>query len=117
MTANELAEALGLDRLTPELAEEGERDVAGGFVSDMLSDALANAPRGGVWVTTQTHLNVVAVSAHAELAAVVFAAGRRPEEPVRSRAVAERVPLYVANAPAFDLVGRMYALGLRGEET
>jgi hypothetical protein len=111
---SEIAQQLGLKDLTPELSAEKGADVAGGHASDLLSDVLANAPRGGVLVTIQMHMNVIAVSVHAELAAVVFAWGRAPEEAVRKRAAEERIQLYVSALSTFEIVGRLYALGLRG---
>lgn len=113
MKLSEIAGRLHLENLTPELPLE-EFEVAGGHVSDLLSDVLANAPRQGVLVTIQVHLNVLAVAVHAGLSGVIFAAGRQPEEPVRSRALEERIPLLASKAPAFDLVGELYALGIRG---
>ncbi len=113
MTLSELAARLELRNLTPEVAAS-QADVTAGYVSDLLSDVLANAPRGGVLVTAQVHLNVIAVAVHAELAAVIFAAGRTPEASVRQRAVQEGIGLYTTTQSAFDLVGRLYALGVRG---
>jgi hypothetical protein len=110
---SEIAAALGLEDLTPEIEGDGE-EVAGGYASDLLSDVLAHAPRGGVVVTVQVHLNVVAVAVHAGLAAVVFAMGRTPEDAVRGKAAEEGVRLYASKDTAFDIVGRLYALGLRG---
>jgi len=114
MTLNELVRELGLRALTPELADAGAAEVDAGHVSDMLSDVLANAPPGGLLVTIQIHLNVVAVSVHAGLCGVIFAAGRVPEEAVRLRAVEEKLPLFVADAPAFEVVGRLWKLGVKG---
>jgi len=113
MTLADIASALGLEYLTPELAVDG-REVAGAHASDLLSDVLAHAPRGGVLVTIQVHLNVIAVAVHAELSGVIFAAGRRPDEPVRRRAVEEGIAAYVSRESAFDVAGKLYALGLRG---
>ena len=50
---------------------------------------LAHAPEGGLLVTLQVHLNVIAVASHAELAAVVFAGNRTPEDDVLAKAAAE----------------------------
>jgi len=69
---NEIARRLELENITPELATEESVDVAAGHASDLLSDVLANAPKGGVLVTIQVHLNVIAVSVHAGVAAVIF---------------------------------------------
>jgi len=112
MTLPDLAARLGWRALTPQVQPGG--DVTAGYVSDLLSDVLANAPAGGVLVTVQVHLNVIAVAVHAELAGVVFALGREPEEAVRAKAAEEGIALYVSDAPAFELVGRLYELGVRG---
>jgi hypothetical protein len=113
MKLAEIRNRLGLVNLTPEL-DVGDREITAGFVSDLLSDVLANGPRGGLLVTVQVHLNVIAVAVHAELGAVVFAANRLPEEAVRQRAISEGVPLLVSALPAFELVGRLYELGVKG---
>ena len=114
MKLREIAEDLAVTSLTPELEREQEADVTRGFASDLLSDVLGNAPLGALLVTVQTHMNVLAVSAHAALSGVVFASGRVPEEEIRVKAVEERIPLFASDASTFDIVGRLYALGLRG---
>ncbi len=113
MKLRELATRLGLQNLTPEV-DAAAKDISAGYVSDLLSDVLANAPQGGVLVTVQVHLNVIAVAVHAELTAVIFALDRVPDDAVRTKAVEEGVALFVSPEPAFELVGRLYQLGLRG---
>jgi hypothetical protein len=115
MKLDALARELELRDLTPEIADRRDADVVRGHASDMLSDVLANAPSGGVLVTIQVHLNVIAVAVHADLAAVVFAAGRTPPDDVRARALEEKLPLYSSPDAAFDVVGKLYALGVRGQ--
>ncbi len=116
MTLADIVSRLGLEVLTPELAIEGGDEVTRGHASDLLSDVLANAPSGGVLLTTQVHMNVIAVALHAGLAAVIFTQGMRPETAVRVKAVEEGLPLLCARDSTFDLAGRMYALGMRGRE-
>ncbi len=113
MRLADLGTALNLENLTPAV-DRGETDVRQGYVSDLLSDVIANAPSGGVLVTVQVHLNVIAVAVHAELAAVIFAAGRLPDESVRTKAREEGVALYAASQSAFEIVGRLYQAGVRG---
>ena len=114
MKLEDIARELGLTELTPEVTGNGETEIERGYASDLLSDVLAHAPEGGVLVTLQVHLNVIAVASHAELAAVIFAGGRRPDDDVRAKAIAEGVSLYVSPADTFDVVGRLYALGVKG---
>ena len=109
----EIIRHLGLRNLTPELVAELSREVSSGHASDLLSDVLANAPQGGLLVTIQVHMNVIAVAAHAGLAGVIFTTGRTPEEAVREKAVEEKIPLFVSEEPTFDIVGKLYTLGLR----
>ncbi|MDO8311582.1 MAG: hypothetical protein Q7T25_06555 [Sideroxyarcus sp.] len=114
MRLHEIAEKLGLECLTPEIQATKEVDLREGYASDLLSDVLANAPHGGVLVTVQVHLNVIAVAMHAELAAIIFASGRVPDVEVREKAVEEGIVLYVSQESAFDVVGKLYNLGIRG---
>jgi hypothetical protein len=139
MTLKEIASTMGFESLTPGV--EGKAPAAGmeaankapaagndqstgkegaaaqvskAHVSDLLSDVLANAPAGGLLLTIQVHMNVIAVALHSGLAAVVFTSGMRPEEPVILKAEAEGLPLFTTAESSFDAAGRLYALGLRG---
>ena len=112
MRLQELAETLGLEELTS--ATDADADVTQGYASDLLSDVLAHAPEGGVLITLQVHLNVIAVASHAGLRAVIFSCGRMPDADILQRAAAERLSLYGSKADTFELVGRLYELGLRG---
>lgn len=115
MKLDDIARELGLTELTQHVPHE-ETDVTRGYASDLLSDVLAHAPAGGVLVTLQIHLNVIAVASHAELSAVIFAGGRRPDDEVLAKAEAEGLVLFSAAPDTFDVVGRLYALGLKGND-
>ena len=67
-------------------------------------------------VTLQVHLNVVAVASHAELAGVIFSSGRVPDAEVIAKAVAEDLALYATDADTFEVVGRLFALGVTAAE-
>lgn len=114
MKLHEIAAQLDLTLLTPETPALHEADITRGYASDLLSDVLAHAPEGGLLVTLQVHLNVIAVASHAELAAVVFAGNRRPEPDVIEKATGEGITLYVSADETFDVVGRLYGLGVKG---
>jgi len=114
MKLADLAQALDLIELTPSNEENAAAENARGYASDLLSDVLAHAPAGGILVTLQVHLNVIAVASHADLRAVIFAAGRRPEDEIVERAVEEEISLFLTDADTFDVAGRLYALGVKG---
>jgi hypothetical protein len=117
MTLQDLVSELALEELTADGAGStatATADVTRGYASDLLSDVLANAPAGGILVTLQVHLNVIAVASHAGLAAVIFSCGRRPEDDVVERAAEEGLALFGSKSDTFELAGRLYELGLRG---
>ena len=85
-----------------------------GYASDLMSDVMANAVEGDLWVTLQTHQNIVAVAVMKALAGIILVSGREPEEETVRKAEAEGVPILISRMPAFELVGRLFALGLSG---
>ena len=115
MNLNQIAASLGLESLTPAPAESLQSKITRAHASDLLSDVLANAPSGGVLLTIQVHLNVIAVAIHAMQAAVIFTSGMVPEEAVRNKAMEEGIPLFATKESTFDTAGRLYVLGVRGQ--
>ncbi len=111
MKLSDLIEKLSLEVKTPET--DLSREVTGGYVSDMLSDVLANAEAGYVWVTFQSHVNVVAVASLKGISGIILVRNRLPAEDTLKKAAAENIPVMATSLPAFELVGRLYALGLR----
>lgn len=91
-----------------------DAEVTGGYASDLLSDVLAHAEDGVLWVTLHIHQNIVAVASHKGLAGIVLVQGRQPEKDTIAKAEAEKIPILVTGLPAFELVGRLYKAGVRG---
>jgi len=87
-----------------------DREVLAGYTADLLSDVMARAPRGALWVTLQTHENVVAVALLIEAAGVVITGGREPEEAACRRAESENIPLLTTPETTFAISGKLYAL-------
>ena len=110
MRLREIAAALGLEARSAE--KNLDREVHGGYASDLMSDVLAHAEEGELWVTMQAHANTVAVAALKELAGIVLTGGREPEALTLSKAREKGVPILVSRLPAFELIGRLYGLGI-----
>ena len=113
MTAEGLAKLLGA-----EILAEGNLEgvIRSCLVCDVISQAMAGGRRGMAWITVQANMNALAASVMTDAACLIFPAGIRPEEDVLQRAQKENVTLLAAAQSAFDLAGRMYEAGLRGEE-
>jgi len=96
-----LAGAAGLDR-----------EIRGGYASDMLSCVMAAARPGDVWVTLQVHHNVVAVASLKELACVIITEGARVAEDILERAESEGVILLGTEEDTYCTVGRLVRMGI-----
>lgn len=109
-----LTEAIKELALTVVAAGDIEPEISGGYVSDLLSNVMARAAAGQVWITLQGHQNIVAVAVLLELAAVIVAGGVQPDEETKQKAASEGVTLLATPLPIFEVAGRLYQLGLRG---
>lgn len=111
-----------LDRIAEELQLEViscegllRRPVVGGYASDLLSCVMARAKHNFLWVTLQSHVNVVAVASLLGLAGVIITEGNKPDQDTVARAEKEDVVLMLTPSTTFSVVGRLASLGVRGE--
>ncbi len=113
MKVSELVLALNLNLFS---GEEGlENEVTGAYVSDLLSDVMGFAKEGEVWITLQTHQNVLAVASLRDLPAVILVKGLEPDEEMREHSEREGIPVLGTAMSTFELAGKLYAL-LKGVE-
>ncbi len=108
-----VADIIGRFSLEVSAGESGlAREVTGGYCGDLLSDVMANADKGALWITIQRHQNIVAVALLKELAAIILANGCRPDPETVEKAKEEGIPLLFTDLPAYKLAGMLYELGI-----
>lgn len=112
MTLQEMIEEFDLELKTGAGALDTE--ITGGYASDLLSDVLANSEEGNVWITLQIHQNIVAIASIKGLAGILLINDRQPAEETISKAKEEGIPIMVSILPAFEIIGRLYKLGISG---
>jgi len=86
------------------------REVSGGYVGDLLSDVMANSRKDDVWITCQSHQNIVAVSVLKEHAGIILVLGKEPDKDTLEKASREGIPLLVTKLSGFEAAGRIYNL-------
>jgi hypothetical protein len=114
MKLKQIIEELGLEVRCA--APDPDIQVSGGYASDLLSDVLANAKKDNIWITMQIHQNIVGVASMKDVAGIVIVNGREPEEDTLKKAEQENIPIMLTKLPTFEIVGRLYKLGVRGTE-
>ncbi len=88
------------------------RQIQGGYSGDLLSDVMANAPIGCIWLTVQAHQNIVKVAVLREMAAIVLTGGQSPDQETIERANQEGLPILMWPGSAFDLAGQAHSAGV-----
>jgi len=84
--------------------------VTGCYISDLLSDVMANAKEGEVWITLQTHPNIVAVASLKNLSGIIITNKRTPEEETLKKAEDEHITVAVSPLTTFEAGGLLYKL-------
>jgi len=87
-----------------------ENKINGGYTSDLLSDVMGHADNGRVWITLQTHKNVIAIASLKELAAVILIKGNEPDADMLAQAEEEGIPVLGSAEEAFEVTGKLYNL-------
>lgn len=85
----------------------------GGYASDLLSCVMAGAKHKNIWITLQSHINIVAIAALLELSAVIITEGATPDPSVIERANQEGITLFLTQKTNYEIAGQLWSLGLR----
>lgn len=108
MKVQEIIQKLNLTVLG---GKEGiQNEITGGYTSDLLSDVMGNVGDGNVWVTLQTHKNVMAIASLRDISAVVLVKGLKPDEDMLEKANEEGIPVLGTDMETFEVTGELFCL-------
>jgi predicted transcriptional regulator len=82
--------------------------------SDLMSDVLAFTVADSLLLTGLVNPQVVRTAEMAELAAICFVRGKRPQEEALKLANDKKIPLLATTLSMYESCGRLYERGLRG---
>jgi len=85
-------------------------EIKGGYTCDLLSDVMGCAEQGYVWITLQTHRNVMAIASLKELAAIILVKGLMPEVDTLEHSNRENIPILSTDLEEFEISGIVYQL-------
>lgn len=107
MKVSDLVKKFGLKVFSGEKGLENE--VTGGYVSDLLSDVMGYASENEVWITLQTHENVLAIALLKDLAAIILVKGFEPDHEMLERSNEEGIPVLGTGWGTFEMAGKLYS--------
>ena len=109
MTVLDLQTALSL---TPVALPEGDREVEGVYIGDLLSWVMGRAQSGNVWLTIMSNLNIAAVATLSDVSCILLCEGVTLEESVKNTAETKGINVLTTQMTAYEAAKRMAELGL-----
>ena len=99
MTVDTAVKALGLTLLTG----DGDREITGVYVGDLLSRCMSRVTEGCLWITIMSNINAVAVAALTDPAVIVFCEDVEVDEDVLNRARSNDITIAKSTLDAYAL--------------
>ena len=104
MTVKQLIDACGF---TAAALPDGEREVSGVYIGDLLSWVMGRAGADQAWITIMSNRNIVAVATLADTACIILAEGVIPDEGVAGLAAEKGVNILLSPHSAYDTALRL----------
>jgi serine kinase of HPr protein (carbohydrate metabolism regulator) len=112
MNVNEIVKSLNLEVIVGENLES--KSVKGVYICDLLSNVMAHGQQDDLWITIQTHQNILAVASLLNFSAILLPENLLPDATTIEKAKAQGIIILKSPEGAFNLAGKLYEMGLRG---
>jgi hypothetical protein len=99
LTVNELSLLEGFSVVA---MPDGEREIKGVYIGDLLSWVMGRAKADDAWITIMSNINIVAVASLADVACIILAEGVQLEKSVTETAEAKGVNILTCQMPAYE---------------
>lgn len=110
MKVSQMIEKLNLELVS---GNDGiDRDVEGVYSGDLLSVVMANAKENQVWLTVQTHINIVAIASLVDLSAVIVVEDMEIEEDTINKSNTLGIPLLKTDKNTYEISVALHELGI-----
>lgn len=111
MTIKEIIKALDLKQLGG--GKDPEGSIEGVYICDLLSWVMAHGSKNDVWITVQTHLNIIAVASLLEIPMIIVPESIEVETETLEKAAEENIVVCNSALDSYSLACKLYELGLR----
>lgn len=107
MKVKELCEACAL---TPVVMADGEREIDGVYIGDLLSWVMGRAQADNAWITIMSNINVIAVASLADTSCVILAEGVNLDDEVKTAAEQKDINVLKTDLPAYECAVKLYEI-------
>lgn len=88
------------------------KKITSGFVGDLLSVVMGKSKEGAIWITIQSHVNIIAVAVLNDLSCIVITEGFEVDQETIAKANEENIPILTTTDSSFNIVKGLLELGL-----
>ena len=99
MKVKDLASYNGFEAVT---LPDGDREIDGVYIGDLLSWVMGNAQSGNAWITIMSNVNILAVASLSDTACIILAEGVSLEEEVVKTAIDKEINILRTNMDIYD---------------
>ncbi len=110
MKVQEIVNELNLEVIT--CNQLLDREVSDGCVGDLLSVVMGKATKDCVWVTVQSHINIIAVGMLVEVSCIIVSEGFSIDNDAISKAQEEDVILLSSKESNYKIAAKLSALDI-----
>ena len=107
MTVNELSAQAEFKALT---MPDGEREITGVYIGDLLSWVMGRAKADCAWITIMSNINIVAVASLADTACIILAESVELPEDVDTTATQKNVNILSSELGAYEIACKLNEL-------
>lgn len=109
MTVNELKEKLACNTI---VMPNGDQEVSGCYIGDLLSWVMSAAKAGDIWITIMSNINVVAVATLCDTACILLAEGVTLSDEIIATAKEKGVNILSSDKNAYILAKEISELNI-----
>lgn len=113
MTLSEIREILSAEILSHR--DDADIIIERVYCADLMSNVLSYSIPNSLLITNLTNAQVIRTADVADIEAIIFCRGKRPDLDTIALAERKTIPLLVTGLSMFDTCGRLYEMGLRSD--
>ena len=84
------------------IISDGDREITGVYIGDLLSWVMGKAQSGDAWITIMSNLNILAVASLTDTSCIILAEGVTLDEEVLSTARQKEINIISSSESIFD---------------
>ena len=109
MTVNELKEKLALNTI---VMPNGDCEISGCYIGDLLSWVMSAAKTGNIWITIMSNINIVAVATLCETSCILLAEDVSVSDDIIDTAKAKGINILSSQKSAYVLAKEISELSI-----